>query len=81
MKYIIYEMIQPEEIKKIVPDGYYEKTIYRDVLQKLQKPNVEAEHPTMESAINEITTKKEHLKHLTLTILPVFTILYDGEIY
>ena len=81
MKYTIYEMIQPEHLKEIKPDGYYRKTIYRDVLQKLDVYGVEKEHPTMESAIAEIHNKKDLLKHLQLTIIPVLTITWDGEVY
>jgi hypothetical protein len=80
MKYIIYEMVQPSHLKEIEPDGYYQKTIYRDVLQKLDVSDVEEEHSTMESAIAEIHNKKEQLKHLRLTIIPVLSISWDGEV-
>jgi len=81
MKYIIYEMVQPSHLKEIEPDGYHQKTIYRDVLQKLDVPQVEEEHATMEDAVAEIHNKKDFLKHLTLTIIPVFTINWDGEVH
>ena len=80
MKYIIYEMIQPSHLKEIEHDGYYQKTIYRDVLQKLDVSGVEEEHSTMESAIAEIHNKKDLLKHLQLTIIPVLSISWDGEV-
>jgi hypothetical protein len=35
----------------------------------------------MESAIAEIHNKKDLLKHLQLTIIPVLTITWDGEVY
>lgn len=73
-------MVQPSHLKEIEPDGYHQKTIYRDVLQKLDVWDVEEEHVTMESAISEINTKKEQLKHLRLTILPVLSISWDGEV-
>ena len=81
MKYTIYEMIQPSHLKEIKPDGYYQKTIYRDVLQKLDISGVEEEHSTMEGAIAEINNKKDLLKHLRLTIIPILEISYDGEVY
>ena len=68
MKYIIYEMVKPSHLKEIEPDGYYQKTIYRDVLQKLDVSGVEEEHLTLESAISEIHNKKEKLKHSYTTI-------------
>jgi len=80
MKYTIYEMIQPSHLKEIEPDGYYQKTIYRDVLQKLDVTGVEAEHTTMESAVAEINNKKDLLKHMNLTIIPVLSISWDGEV-
>jgi len=80
MKYIIYEMVQPSHLKEIESDGYYPETIYRDVLQKLNIPGVEERHSNMESAIAEIHNKKNLLKHLRLTIIPVIHISWDGEI-
>jgi hypothetical protein len=80
MKYTIYEMIQPSHLKEIEPDGYYQKTIYRDVLQKLDVSGVEEEHPTMECAIAEIHNKKDLLKNLQLTIIPVLSISWNCEV-
>lgn len=81
MKYIIYEMIQPSHLKEIEPDGYYQKIIHRDVLQKLNVSGVEEEHPTMERAVAEIHNKKELLKDLRMTIIPVLSVSWDGEVY
>lgn len=81
MKYIIYQMIQPSHLKEIEQDSYYTKTIYRDVLQKLDVSGVEEEHLTMESAISEIHNKKDLLKHLRLTIIPILSISWNGEVY
>ncbi len=80
MNYVIYELVQPSLLKKTEQDGYYLKTTYMDVLQRLNVPHVKEEHPTMESAIAEIQNNKEHLKHLQLTILPVIRVSWDGEI-
>lgn len=73
-------MIQPSHLKEIDPYDYYRKTIYRDVLQKLDVFGVEEEHQTMESAVAEIHSKKDLLKNLQLTIIPVLVISWDGEV-
>ena len=81
MKYIIYEMIQPDHLKDIVREGYgYTKTVYRNVLEQLDVDGVESEHQTLELAMAEIVSKKDKLKHLTLTVIPVVTISWDGAI-
>ena len=80
MKYIIYELVQPECLIRIDNSGYRNETIHRDVLEKLNIYGVKEEHDTMEDAVNEINLKSKELKHLTLTILPIFTISYDGEV-
>lgn len=80
MKYIIYKMVQPSQLREIDTENYHPRTIYRNVLEELDVSGVEEEHNSMESAIFEINQKKEKLKHLTLTILPVFNINYEGEI-
>lgn len=81
MIYTIYVMIQPSHLKEIETDGYYPKTIYRYVLEKLDVSGVDEEHPTMESAVTEIQNKKDLLKHLKLTIIPIISISWDGEVY
>ena len=74
-------MITPEHLQKTVLDGYDTKTLYRNVLEKIDVSGVEAEHQTLEMAIAEIISKKDKLKHLELTIIPVVTISWDGEVY
>ena len=73
-------MIQPSHLKEIETDGYCQKTIYRDVLQKLDIYGVEEEHTTMESAIAEINNKNGLLKNLKMTIIPVLSVSWDGEV-
>lgn len=74
-------MITPEHLQTVMQEGYgYTKTLYRNVLEKLDVSGVEAEHTTMESAIAEIHNKKELLKHLNMTILPVLSVSWDGEV-
>jgi hypothetical protein len=80
MKYIIYVMVQPSLLKIVDPDGYYQNTISRDVLEILNIRGVEEEHLTMEDAIAEINSKKDLLKWLNLTILPVISINWEGEV-
>lgn len=80
MRYIIYVMTYPSHLKEIEQDGYYQKTVYRAVLERLDITGVEYEHSSMEGAIAEIHSKREKLKHLELTILPILQISYDGEI-
>lgn len=78
MKYTIYELIQPSHLKEVENEGYYINTIHRDVLQKLDVHDIESEHDTMESAANEIRKHSDKLKHKTLTVLPIFTIDWEG---
>ena len=80
MKYVIYEMVQPSHLREIKPDGYYQKTICRDVLQILDVNGVKTEHETFEMAISEIVSKKDKLKQMQLTIIPVISISWDGEL-
>ncbi len=80
MKYVIYQLIDPDSLREWKERGYNSTVIYRSVLEKLNDPRVEEEHPTMEAALAEITNKKDELKQLTLTILPIITVGYDGEI-
>lgn len=80
MKYTIYEMVRPSILAETEYHGYYIETVYRDVLEILNVSGVEEEHLTLESAVAEIESKKEVLKGLRLTILPVFEISYNGEI-
>lgn len=81
MVYIIYEIVFPEHLKNIERDGYYTKTEYRGVLVELDKNGVDTRHPSFESAVQEIQQKKEKLKNLKLTILPILQIGWDGEVY
>lgn len=80
MKYIIYKLLQPQVLKEINTDDWHPKTIERTVLERLNIYDVEEEHATLESALAEINNKKESLKHLTLTVIPVISINWNGEI-
>ena len=80
MIYTIYELIQPDLFTQTIPDGYYSKTVYKDILQKVDLNNFESEHSNIDSAISEIQKNTERLKHMTLTVIPIFTINWAGEI-
>jgi len=80
MRYIIYEMVQPDCLKDLNRDGYSTSIIHRHVLEKVNLPRMEVEHPTMEAAIAEIHLNKERLKHKQLTIIPVLTVGWDGDV-
>lgn len=73
-------MVTPEHLQKTVRDGYDTKTVYRNVLEKLDVSGVEEEHQSLEMAMAEIVSKKDKLKHLELTILPVVSVSWDGEV-
>ena len=74
MKYVIYELIKPEHLEKTVRVGYDIKTICRNVLEKIDVEDVEAEHDTLELALAEIESKKDKLKYCELTIIPLIYI-------
>lgn len=80
MKYIIYEIVRPSHLAGLDDSGYNIRSVDRYVMERLDVHNVNEEHDTMENAIREINDKKENLKHLTLTVLPIFEVLWDGEI-
>lgn len=80
MKYIIYEMVKPDVLQKTVRDGYYLKDLERCALQKLDISFVQEEHDSFESAMEEITKNVEKLKYMSLTILPIIHIDYEGKI-
>lgn len=81
MQYVIYKLVQPSHLKEIEPDGYSQKTIYRDVLQKLDIFGIESEHNSMDSAISEIREHSKKLKNSTLTILPIIQVAWDGDVF
>jgi len=80
MKYIIYQMIYPDVLQKTVMDGYYLKDLERCVLQTLNESFVSEEHDSFESAVEEIKKNAEKLKSMSLTILPVINVNYEGKI-
>lgn len=80
MKYIIYELVNPEHLQRLSHEGYRPAVVERTILEKLSLSGVEEEHDTMEAALAEIAGKADDLKNLELTIIPVISINWDGEI-
>lgn len=78
MKYKIFEF----EIRETcVPDGYYTSTEYRNILKDLKMPfEFEDTHPNESSAMAEICKWSEELKNKNLTILPIISINWEGDI-
>jgi len=81
MKYIIYELTQPNILQKMVPDGYYVKELVRNVLEELDEPMISSNHDTYDLAMREIIENKDKLKYKNLTILPIISIKWNGDIY
>ena len=80
MKYKIYEIVTPAVLKRIDDDGYHPTTVDRMVLEELSVSGVNDEHTTLELALQEIKDHAKELKYLTLTVIPVININYEGEI-
>ena len=82
MKYQIFELVGPSILKKYEPDGYHMKSTQGIVLQDvdIDRYGFEERHESIESAMNEIGRYSEDLKSKTLTIIPIITIDYDGEV-
>lgn len=81
MKYRIYILSKPEHLQKFVPDGYYMKSIERFLLEVPDyDTGINDEYTSVEEAYNAIEKNKEKVKFLQLTILPVVSIDFNGEI-
>jgi hypothetical protein len=82
MKYIIYELIVIDHLHGSKNEGYGRtSTIDRLVLEEVDEIGVESKHPTAESAMAEISLNKDKLKMRKLTVMPIISINWDGEIY
>ena len=73
-------MIRPEVLQKTIQDGYYVKELERFALQKLDISSIQEEHDSFESAMEEITKNVEKLECMSLTILPIIHVDYEGKI-
>lgn len=80
MKYVIYELINPEILSKVEFEGYQATKTELSVLKKLSVYGIQTEHRSFKHAAEEIKENTDKLKHLSLTILPVFNIMWDGEV-
>jgi len=80
MKYIIYELVQPNELRYINDEGYHPITCRRTALEKLDVSGVNETHDSIEAAYAEIEAHLDKLKYKELTIIPRIYIDYSGEI-
>lgn len=81
MRYKIYEMVKPEHLQKIEPDGYHMKTIERVVLELPDyNSGLDGDHSSVEEANQAIIDNKENAKNRDLCILPVVSVHWDGDI-
>ncbi len=80
MKYVIYQLVQPNQLNTIDESGYHPHIINRTVLQELDVPGVKAEHESFDGAVAEITLHAKDLKFMSLAVIPVISISYEGEI-
>lgn len=80
-KYVIYELVQPESLKTVKPDGYYSRTNYCDVLERIYDVDYRFndEHKSMQSAVEHINEFKKELAGKKLTILPIINVPYYFE--
>lgn len=82
MKYQIFELVGPEILHKYEPNGYHMKSTQGIVLQDvdIDRFGFEEKHDSYDSAMNEIEKYSNDLKSKTLTIIPIITIDYNGEV-
>jgi len=82
MKYKIYQLTEPKVLSEIDTSDYYPAEKKKTVLEELSSMpyDFSDEHTTVEDAYAEVVKYKEKFKHLTLTIIPVINIHWDGEI-
>lgn len=82
MKYQIFELVEPQILRKYEPDGYHMKCIQGVVLQEvdIDRFGFEETHESIDSAMNEIEKYSDDLKSKTLTIIPIINIDYNGEV-
>lgn len=80
MKYIIYELVDPEVLRYIDNEGYHPISCRRTVLEKLDVHGVNEIHDSIEAAFAEIEANSDKLKYKELTVLPRIYIDYSGTI-
>lgn len=73
MVYRIYKIIN-SELKD--GDNYHQRVI----LEEIDDPNIQMDWITMKGAVEEIARNSEKLTSTELTILPVISVSYDGQI-
>jgi len=80
MKYVIYELVEPDMIKRIDDSGYHLRMVNRTVLEQLDVSGVNEFHDSFEAALAEIEANSDKLKYKELTIIPRIYIDYSGTI-
>jgi hypothetical protein len=76
MGYKIYELVKPEVLKKIEPDGYSMKTRERIALEEHRYTSFSSKKEAKEYLIDN----KETLKHKEFVILKTFSVDWEGTI-
>ncbi len=80
MKYVIYKLVEPNFLQELEADGYYTRTIKRSVLEPINIFGIETEHYSVEAAYAEIQNNSKKLTNLDLTVIPVISVGWDGEV-
>lgn len=79
-KYVIYEISEPSVLTTIENDGYYPRSVHKQVLKQLDVRGIESEHDNENGAIHAIMDNLDKLKHLKLTIMPVYEVTWEGKL-
>jgi len=81
MRYKIYELTQPKVLSEIDTSDYSPREVKKTVLNEVRTTyGFNDEHSTIGDAYDEIERCKESLKHMILTIIPIISVHWDGEI-
>ena len=81
MKYKIYEMVAPEQLSYVNNTDYYPKTMNRFVIEEISCNVIwDNEFNSVTDAEKAIIENKDKLKFLKLTVLPVISIGYEGNV-
>lgn len=81
MKYKLYQLVEPDHLSVQVEEGYHQKTIYRSILEEVNGfYDFETEFGSIEQAYEYIEANSEHFKNMDLTVLPILSINWDGNI-
>jgi hypothetical protein len=81
MRYKIYQLVEPEVLDTLGDDMTLQK-VNKTVLEDVRDMpyGFQDVHDNMDNAIGEIVKHKLKLKFKDLTIIPIISLNYDGEI-